>query len=306
MSIKAILSRPSLAAGSLIVLAFLTAAIVAPLIAPTPEGESPYIIPRAGFAPLPRPPGPDHPLGTLEGQSDVYYGLVWGVRVAFRIGLTITLGRAIAGILVGLLSGYYGGVVDSILMRLTDAFLAFPIMAAAMVMLALFGNVSDSLASGGRLLASDRVEQIIMLTLVAFGWMPYARLMRGNVLSEREEEYMQAARSTGVKHRRIIFRHLLPNVTQGLFVLVASDIGAMVALVAVFNFIGLTASSKGAVAADWGQMLSLARNWIIGSPANAFEYWYTYMPVSAALVLFSIGWNLIGDGLRDLLDPHSR
>jgi peptide/nickel transport system permease protein len=306
MNLRTIRSRPSLTIGGLIVLAFLAVALAAPILAPPPEGKSPYIIPRYGFALLPQPPGPGHPLGTLEGQSDVYYGLIWGVQVAFRIGLVITCGRAVIGVFVGLFSGYYGGVVDAALMRLTDAFLAFPIMAAAMVMLALFGNVTDALASGGRLLSTVRIERIIMFTLIVFGWMPYARLIRGNVLSERPKEYMQAATSVGNRPSRMIFRHLLPNVTQGLFVLVASDIGAMVALVAVFNFIGLTASSLGEVAADWGQMLSLSRNWIIGSPADAFEYWYTYMPVSAAIVLFSIGWSLIGDGLRDALDPRMR
>jgi peptide/nickel transport system permease protein len=289
MIVKKMFARPSLVAGSAIVLAFLVVAIAAPIIAP-PEGESPYLIPRDGLSPIPRPPGPDHPLGTMEGQGDVFYGLIWGTRLAFWVGLTITLGRVLIGVPLGLLSGYYGGLVDAFIMRITDAFMAFPIMVAAVVMLATVG----------------RVERVATLTLILFGWMAYARLVRGNVLSEREKEYVQAARSTGAKNLRIVLRHLLPNATHGLFVLVASDVGAMVALVAVFHFMGFTGFFAGQVATDWGQMLSYSRNWIVGLPANAFEYWHTFIPASAAIVLFSAGWNLIGDGLRDVFDPYLR
>ncbi len=289
MKLNKIVTRPALVAGSLIVLAFLIVAVAAPVIA-SPQGESPYIVPRDGVSPIPRPPNPGHPLGTMDGQGDVFYALVWGTRAAFRAGLTITLGRVLIGVLLGLLAGYYGGLVDALIMRLTDAFMAFPLMAVAMVMLAVVG----------------RVERVVTVTLILFGWMSYARLMRGNVLSEREKEYVEAARSTGAPNRRIIFRHLLPNATHGLFVLIASDVGAMVALVAVFSFMGFIGSPTGQIEADWGQVLSRARNWIIGLPANAFAYWHTYIPASTALVLFSIGWNLIGDGLRDVLDPRRR
>jgi peptide/nickel transport system permease protein len=305
MTSSRILARPAFVAGLVIVVLFALVALAAPLLAP-PEGDSPYIVPRDGFKPLPQPPNADHPLGTTEGQNDVYYALIWGTRAAFRVGLLISLGRALFGILVGVLSGYYGGLVDAILMRLTDSFLAFPIMAAAMVMLVVFGNILDSTASGGRLLMTQRIEYTIILALVLFGWMPHARLIRGNILAEREKEYIQAAHATGVKSPRIMFRHLLPNALQGLFVLVASDIGAMVVLVAAFNFVGFGASTKGELAADWGQLLSLSRNWIIGTPSDSFEYWYTYLPISAAIVLFAIGWNLVGDGLRDALDPRLR
>ncbi len=297
--------RPSLFMGLVIVILFAVIAIIAPILAP-PQGDSPYIIPRDGFSPLPAPPTRGHPLGTLESQSDVFYGLVWGTRVAFRIGLIITVGRALIGVLVGLVAGYYGGWLDAVLMRTTDAFLAFPTMAAAMVMLVLFGDILQSMASGGRLMMTDRIESVLIVALVLFGWMTYARLIRGNVLAEREKEYVQAAQAVGVRNRRIMFRHLFPNSIQGLFVLVASDVGAMVVLVSAFNFIGFGGANKSQLQASWGHMLSLARNWIIGSPSNAFEYWYTYIPVSAAIVLFSVGWNLVGDGLRDALDPRLR
>jgi peptide/nickel transport system permease protein len=302
---RTLLSQPSLAAGILLLFVFALVAIAAPLIAPTPEGKPPTIIPRDGFGPVPESPRPGYPLGTLEGGGDIFYGLIWGTRAAFRIGLIVTAGRMVLGILLGLIAGFYGGLVDSGLMRFTDAFLAFPIMAAAMVMMVLFGPSLHS-ASAGPSPTSNRVETVIMLSLILFGWMAYARLIRGNILAEREQEYIQAARSVGVTNGRIMVRHLLPNVTRGLFVLAASDIGAMVILVAAFNFIGFGVPSKGSLQTSWGQMLSVARNWIIGTPVNAFEYWYTYIPVSIAIVLFSVGWNLTGDGLRNMLDPRSR
>jgi peptide/nickel transport system permease protein len=130
-------------------------------------------------------------------------------------------------------------------------------------------------------------------------------LLRGNVVAERKKEYIQSAFSVGVPNRRILFRHLLPNVTRGLFVLITSDIGAVVVLVAVFNFLGLTGGAIGGALADWGEMLRLNRDWII-TPSNAFEYWYTFLPPSLAIVFFAMGWSLIGDGLRDVLDPRLR
>ncbi len=149
---------------------------------------------------------------------------------------------------------------------------------------------------------------MLVFCLIAFGWMQYARLVRGNVLVEREKEYIQAALSVGVRAPRLIFRHLLPNIPQGLLVLIASDIGAMVVLAAVFTFLvgvdGMSAAISGG--ADWGRMLSASRNWVITARSSPFKYWYTYLPPSAALVLFSIGWNLVGDGLRDVLDPRLR
>jgi peptide/nickel transport system permease protein len=300
-------SSPALVTGCLIILVFLVVAIAAPILAP-PEGGTPSIIPRDGYGAEPQPPGPGHPLGTMEEQGDVYYGLVWGARAAFRLGLIITLGRALIGILIGLTSGHWGGLTDSFLMRFTDAFLAFPIIAVVMVTVALYGHDLIVMPNGQRypIPSGPRTEAVIILSLIAFGWMAYARLVRGNILSEREKEYMQAARSVGVTNRRMVFRHLLPNSTHGLPVLIASDIGMMVVWMAAFNFIGLIQGQKSMMVADWGQMLAFARDWIVGTPTNAFAYWYTFLPVSLAIVLFSIGWNLIGDGLRDLFDPRLR
>ena len=302
-AVKGCLSNLGLLVGVCIVVAFAIVALAAPLIAPSEDG-SPYLLPRDGFKRIPNPPGPDHVLGTMAGQYDIFYGLVWGTRLAFWIGLSITLGRAMVGILLGLGAGYFGGPIDAVVMRMTDGFLAFPVMAAVMVTVALHGGPPRGLMTEARVTLTNLVEPHIVVTLALFGWMPYARLIRGNVLAERGKEYIQATTSVGASSRRILIRHLLPNVTQGLFVLVASDIGAMVALVAVFSFLGLAQGSWGVQLANWGEMLSASRDWIV-TPSNAFEYWYTFLPPSLAIVLFSTGWNLIGDGLRDVLDPRA-
>ncbi|MBN1657611.1 MAG: ABC transporter permease [Anaerolineae bacterium] len=300
-------SRPSLIIGVLIVLALAAVALAAPRIAPVPVGESSGIIPRYGFSPSPTPPSAEHPLGLMPKQYDVFYGVVWGTRRAFAAGLAVTAARVVLGAILGLVAGYRGGWLDAALMRVTDGFLSFPIVAAAMVMVSLYGVEIYINPQGVPHLMPARQESIVLGTLVVFGWMQYARLIRGNVLAEREREYIVAARAGGVRPARLLFRHLLPNATQGLFVMAASDIGGVVVLLATFAFIGLFTSPFGFMEADWGQMLAAARDWVVGGgAAGAFEYWYLYVPVSAAIVLFSVGWNLIGDGLRDAFDPQMR
>jgi peptide/nickel transport system permease protein len=289
------LLRPGLLTGVAIVLGFVALSVAAPVIAPSP-GDDPYTMPRSSYKTNPEGPRPGYPLGTTERSFDVFYGLVWGTHIAFRVGLTVTAGRLLFGVVVGLISGYYGGWLDAAMMRITDAFLAFPIVPATLVMLAFFGP-----RGLGQFATASGVDFILIMSLIAFGWMQYARLVRGNVLAERAKQYVEAAISVGAGSRHIIWRHVLPNIPQGLFVLAASDVGAMVVLAAVFTFLGLSGRTG---LADWGWMLKIGRNWIIGTPSNAFQYWYTYLPPIAAIVLFSTGWNLIGDGLRDVLDPR--
>jgi peptide/nickel transport system permease protein len=286
---------PGLLLGMIIVLSFVGLAIAAPILAP-PEGDDPYTMPRASYRVEPEPPRPGYPLGTTEQSFDVFHGLVWGTHIAFRIGLVVTAGRLIIGVIVGLVSGYYGGWLDAIGMRITDAFLAFPIVPATLVMLVFFGPTGFA-----RVGAGSGVDVIIVVSLILFGWMQYARLVRGNVLAERAKQYVEAAVALGARGPHIIWRHIVPNIPQGLFVLAASDVGAMVVLSAVFTFLGLS-GRRGL--ADWGWMLNVGRNWIVGTPSNAFQYWYTYLPPIAAIILFSVGWSLVGDGLRDVLDPR--
>ncbi len=286
-----------LVTGAVLVLAFAAMALAAPFLAPPAEGD-PDQIPGLFFAIPPVEPSPNHPLGLMPGQHDIFYGIVWGSRVAFQVGLLITAARALLGILVGLSAGYLGGFVDAALMRVTDAFMAFPVFIAVMVMSTLlqFGLFRGT--QGG-------VQVIIALALILFGWMQYAHLVRGNVLAERSKEYVQAARAVGVQAHRILFRHVLPNcVAKGVLVLVASDVGAMVVLLSVFSFIGVGGRAR--AVADWGQMLAFSRDWIIGTPGTGFQYWYTFIPASLAILIFAVAVNLVGDGLDALLNPRLR
>jgi peptide/nickel transport system permease protein len=300
--------------GLFMILGFLGIAIMAPVLSP-PRGDFPeltYIMPRDGFKDYPLPPNPDHPFGTLPDQYDIYYGLVWGTRRAFIIGISITLGRALIGIILGLISGYYKGLLSNLIMRFTDAFMSMPTIAAAALMFALFGELAIPFFSPGGgfsdpttlLQNENRNVFIIVLALILFGWMQYARLIRANVISEREREYVQAAKSVGAPNRRVIFKHILPNGIKGLFVLMASDIGGMVAVVSLFYFIGLIGRYPYGLVADWGQILSESRDWIVGPPSQPFLYWYTYIPAISVIALFTIAWSMVGDGLRDLFDPR--
>jgi peptide/nickel transport system permease protein len=138
-----------------------------------------------------------------------------------------------------------------------------------------------------------------MLAIIFFGWMTYARVIRGNILALKEFEYTLAARVIGASDMRILFRHLLPNAVFPVMVLASMDIGSYVLTFAALSFLGLGAQSG---YADWGQMISFARNWL---PSLA-DYWFIVVYPGMAIVLFVLAWNLVGDALRDILDPRMR
>jgi peptide/nickel transport system permease protein len=138
-----------------------------------------------------------------------------------------------------------------------------------------------------------------MLAIIFFGWMTEARVMRGNILSVKEYEYALAARTIGATDMRILFRHLLPNAVFPILVIASMQIGAYVLTFAALSFLGLGAQRG---YADWGQMISFARNWV----PSLVEYWYIVVFPGLAIVLFVLAWNLVGDALRDILDPRLR
>jgi peptide/nickel transport system permease protein len=272
--------------GITLVFAFLILAIFAPFIAPTPEGQfNPYMIPRAGYNPTPQPPNSEHIFGTTQGQYDIFYGVVWGTRTAFQIGLTVIGAILLIGITLGSIAGYFGGRIDEVIMRITDIFLAFPALILAM---AITIAVGPSVTT-------------IMLALTIVSWPSYARLVRGDILSIREEDFVQAARGVGTSNLRIIVRHILPNSIYPVLIVASLDIGAVVLSAAALSFLGLGVPEG---YADWGQMISFSRNWIVGTAGNAFAYWYTVTIPGIFIFLFVLGWNLMGDAFRDILDPR--
>ena len=304
--IRKLLNNATSLIGLILLFIFILIAIFAPTIAP-PLFPDPYQIPRMSWDIEPQPPG--FPIsdemrfvyeslgepvvrdkaifGTAQGGYDIFYGMIWGTRTAFRIGIiTVTLSMLI-GVILGSVAAYFGGWLDELLMRITDIFLSIPFLVAAMVLTTILGRGLDK----------------VMIALVFFGWMGYARVIRGSILSAKEEVYVTSARALGVKDFSIIVRHLLPNTIFPVLVQASMNIGSMVITAAALSFLGVGAPLG---YADWGQMVSFARNWIIGSPGHAGEYWYAVFFPALFIILFVLSWNLVGDTLRDIMDPRLR
>ena len=283
---RQLVRNPLSLAGIIIIVVFAIIAIFAPLIAPTPEGHrNPYMIPHEGYSVTPRPPSEEHIFGTTQGQYDIFYGCIWGTRSAFHIGLVVIGVVLLTGIVLGSLAGYFGGVLDEIIMRITDIFLAFPALILAMAIVAALG---PSLRS-------------IMIALSVVSWPSYARLIRGDILQVREEDYIEASRGLGASSGRVIIRHALPNTIYPTLVMASLDIGAIVLAAAALSFLGLGVPEG---YADWGQLVSFARNWIVGPPGDPLKYWYAVTIPGLFILFFVLGWNLLGDAFRDILDPR--
>ena len=205
--------------------------------------------------------------------------------------------------MLGAISAYVGGLLNGLIMRVTDAFLTFPVAAGVLLLNRLFVSDINELFAPPTQFHAELTGlglNTIMLTLILFSWMPYARLINANVQQLKRADFVLAARSVGAKPGRILFRHLLPNAIAPAIVLLARDVGGMVILDAAFAFIGL----EGTV--EWGQLLVANRDWIIGIGGNPFTYWWVFVPITLALLLFGIGWNLLGDGLNRALNPRKR
>ena len=285
--VKALVRNPVSIAGTLLVVFFVLIAILAPVLAPPEIPSQPYQIPRNGFLSEPQAPSKADPLGTTQGQYDIYYGVIWGTRTAFKIGLIVTGLTVLIGGSLGAISAYAGGWVDEVIQRIVEIFLAFPFLLAALTLATVLGaKIQNGLITG-------------MIALIAFSWPSYARLIRGDVLSVKERDFVLAEKALGSPEWRTLLVHVLPNAMYSLLVVASLDIGTYVLTFAALSFLGLGANQG---YADWGQMLSYARNWI---PALNTHWWIVVYP-GLALLLFVLAFNLIGDALRDALDPKMR
>jgi len=307
--LRGVLTNPLSVIGLLLITMFVIVGLFAGAIAPPLNPADPYTIPRDGFGSTPKPPGSlwtlrqpplpfwwqpvmhstqwVHLMGTASGQWDIFYGVIWGARTALKVGVIIEGIALITGILVGSLSAFYGGWFDEILMRITDIFLAFPFILAALTLSAVLTPVLGK----GIWPAS--------IALIAFGWMSYARVIRGDILAVRERDFVTAARVIGAKDGRILFRHIIPNAIYPTLILGSLDIGVIVISFAALSFLGIGTEVG---YADWGQLISFAQNWI----PTLGTYWYIVVFPGVALILFVLGWNLVGDALRDIMDPRMR
>lgn len=273
------------AAGFVLVLFWVIIALLAPVISPPQNQRNPYAIARTGFSSIPQPPSEKAVFGRTSGGYDILYGIVWGSRTAFRVGLIVVSCTSLIGIILGGLGAFIGGWIDETVMRVTDLFMSFPFLIAVIVMSIVLGKGLDK----------------VILALIIFGWRHYARIMRSEVLSVRERDFVSAAKSLGASKLRIFFRHVLPNSVFPVFVLATIDIGTMVRIAAALSFLGVGAEPG---YADWGQMINFSRQWLLGIVGDPFCYWYTYTYPAIAILTFVLGWSLLGDVLRDIFDPR--
>jgi len=285
--VRQLLRRPTSIAGLVLLVGFIAVAVLAPVLAPPDDPQHPFSIPHTGYRPEPAAPSSEHIFGTTERQYDVFYGVVWGTRTAFRVGLIITFAALTIGLLVGSLAAFYGGLLDDVLMRVVEIVQAFPFLLAALTLAAVLrGRMGSGLTAG-------------MAALIAFGWPAYARLIRGDILSVRTRDFALAARAVGAKDQRILLRHILPNAIFPTLVYASMDIGSYVLSFAALSFLGLGADVG---YADWGQMISFARNWI----SSLATYPHIVVYPGMAILLFVLAWNLLGDAFRDIIDPRLR
>jgi len=287
--LRKVKDSPLSLAGTAIVAAFIIIAIFAPILAP-PQSYDPYIIPSdptLGYKLEPSPPSPRHPFGTTRLQLDLYYGCIWGTRWAFQIALEVITVTVAIGIILGMIAGYYGSIIDEILMRFTDIILAFPGLILAMTLVTVLTQINW------------KTIDAVLLSIILIGWPGYTRLIRGEVLRVKNEDFIEAARASGASDLRIMFRHILPNTIYSVIIVASLDFGGVVLTTAALSFLGLGAPAG---YADWGRIIYDS----IGFVSGGLRWWWSWTIPGVFIVLFVLGWSLLGDALRDVLDPLYR
>jgi len=240
-----------------------------------------------------QPPSREHPFGTDTVGRDILARTIYGGQISLLIGLTAMLVEVVIGVTVGALAGYYGGWLDSILMRFTEAMLNIPQLFLLLVMAKFFGGRVPNLTLFGRTFSGSVV--VIVLIIGATSWMYLARIVRAEFLSIKENEYILAARATGTPTGQIIFQHILPNAIAPIVVSATLSVANAITLEAYISFLGLGVQPP---TATWGNMLEGAYNYIETAP------WLWIFP-GTLIVLTVLSINFVGDGLRDALDPRS-
>ncbi|MEM1560636.1 MAG: ABC transporter permease [Ignisphaera sp.] len=262
--------------GLAIVMGFVILGIVGPYITP----YDPMTIGVTGTLKRLHPPCLEHPFGTDEYGRDLFSRVLYGARISLIAALCVMALAVPIGIVLGLVSGYYGGIIDEIIMRVTDIFLSFPGLVLAIAF-------SASLGAG---LTSA------IIALAAVWWPGYVRVIRAQVLVVKEMLFVEAAKAIGVKTSRILFRHILPNSITPLLVLITFDFGSVILATSALSFIGLGAQPP---IPEWGRLIADGRKWF------PEKWWYSFFPGLAILVTV-LGFNLLGDGIRDVMDPRYR
>jgi peptide/nickel transport system permease protein len=229
-------------------------------------------------------------LGSDDQGRDILSALIYGARISLVVGVASVLVSVLVGVSMGLLAGYRGGWIDTVLMRLCDVMLSFPAILVALLIAgvgrALFPNANESLAFG-----------VLIISISLTGWVQYARTVRGTTLVERNKEYVQAARVTGVSSGRIMLRHVLPNVLGPVMVLATIQVATAIITEATLSFLGVGVPPT---SPSLGTLIRVGNDYLFSG-----EWWITIFP-GLMLVLIALSVNLLGDWLRDALNPRLR
>jgi len=272
-AVRRLVKRRGAMLGAVVVLFFVLVAVAAPLIAP-------YDPVATSWSAVRKPPSPEHWLGTDEIGRDVLSRVIFGARASLLAGVISVCISLACGVPIGLVSGYVGGFLDGLLMRITDALLACPFLILAIALAAFLG---PSLTNA-------------MIAIGVSAMPAFIRLTRAQVLNAKVEDYVEAARALGNPHRRIVLRHILPNILAPIMVQATLAIAAAIIAEASLSFLGLGQQPP---APSWGSMLNTAKNFLEQAP------WMAMWP-GAAIFAVVLAFNLFGDGLRDALDPRHR
>ena len=270
--LRVLLRNPMALAGLAVILLWSLVAIFAPTLAPYDP-----LVQNIG-ARL-QPPSMEHLCGTDELGRDVFSRILHGARISLPMGLIVVVFAMFLGGTVGALAGFIGGRFDDVMMRLADITLAFPSIVLALAIAAALGPSLKNL----------------LIAMMAVWWPEYARLMRGQVLSVKNNDYVEACRAVGVPSTHILLRHIVPNAGTPLLVKASLDAGSAILTVAALSFIGLGAVPP---TPEWGAMISMGRT-------KFYQWWMMTFPGLAILTVV-LGFNFVGDGLRDALDPRLR
>jgi peptide/nickel transport system permease protein len=270
---RALVANPSALAGLSIVLLLALCALAAPILAPDDPNRQDLALRLAA-------PGALHWLGTDELGRDILSRLLYGSRVTLAFAAAIALTVPFVGLAAGCAAGYFGGIVDAVLMRTADVFLAFPRLILALALVAAMGpGISHA-----------------MLAIALAAWPPYARIARAETLALREREFVAAARLAGASPARLLLRHIAPLCLPSLIVRASLDMSGVILTAAGLGFLGLGAAPP---TAEWGAMIAAGRRFML-------DQWWVAAAPGMAIAVAALGFNLLGEGLRDLLDPRQR
>jgi peptide/nickel transport system permease protein len=267
-------ANPLIATGGAIALLIVLIAVVAPLVVPYPADAGAATHPEIAL----QAPSAQHLFGTDQVGRDLFSRVLAGARVSPVVALFVLLISCAVGISLGVLAGYFGGITDEIIMRITDIFLAFPPLLLALA----FATVLPA--------------NLTSLTIaIAISWWPwYTRLVRGQAASVAGRPYVEACRALGIPSWRILLRHVLPNSVTPVIVQVSLDVGGVILTASALSFLGLGAQDP---TPDWGLMVAEGQNYF------TTQWWVVTFP-GLAILITALAFNLLGDGLRDVLDPR--